>query len=114
MDDDFNTGGAVGVLYELLTTLNRFADANKSGRRARQTPRRTNAVSEAACRIAGAEPDPRPVPRADYRGRRATTTSWSNGLMQAADRPAAEARKAKNFAMADQIRKRLTRARASH
>jgi cysteinyl-tRNA synthetase len=27
MDDDFNTGGAVGVLFELLTTLNRFADA---------------------------------------------------------------------------------------
>jgi cysteinyl-tRNA synthetase len=26
MDDDFNTGGAVGLLYELLTTLNRYAD----------------------------------------------------------------------------------------
>ena len=26
-DDDFNTGGAVGSLYELLTALNRFADA---------------------------------------------------------------------------------------
>src|SRR5262245_388944 len=29
MDDDFNTGGAVGTLYELLTTLNRFADVRK-------------------------------------------------------------------------------------
>jgi cysteinyl-tRNA synthetase len=29
MDDDFNTGGAVGVLYELLTALNRFADARQ-------------------------------------------------------------------------------------
>ena len=29
MDDDFNTGGAVGVLYELLTALNRFADGHK-------------------------------------------------------------------------------------
>lgn len=27
MDDDFNTGGALGTLFELLTTLNRFADA---------------------------------------------------------------------------------------
>jgi cysteinyl-tRNA synthetase len=27
MADDFNTGAAVGVLYELLTTLNRFVDA---------------------------------------------------------------------------------------
>src|SRR5262249_31592894 len=26
MDDDFNTGAAIGVLHELLTTLNRFAD----------------------------------------------------------------------------------------
>src|SRR5262245_60840442 len=26
MNDDFNTGGAVGTLYELLTALNRFAD----------------------------------------------------------------------------------------
>ena len=26
LDDDFNTGGAVGIIYELLTVLNRFAD----------------------------------------------------------------------------------------
>ncbi len=29
MDDDFNTGGAVGTLFELLTTLNRFADSKQ-------------------------------------------------------------------------------------
>src|SRR5262249_7655187 len=29
MDDDFNTGGAIGILYELLTTLNRFADTQQ-------------------------------------------------------------------------------------
>ncbi len=29
MSDDFNTGGAVGVLYELLTALNRFADSRQ-------------------------------------------------------------------------------------
>jgi cysteinyl-tRNA synthetase len=28
MDDDFNTGGAVGTLFELLTVLNAFADKN--------------------------------------------------------------------------------------
>jgi len=27
MDDDFNTGGAIGVLFELATSLNRMADA---------------------------------------------------------------------------------------
>ncbi|HZT82416.1 MAG TPA: cysteine--tRNA ligase [Gemmataceae bacterium] len=38
MDDDFNTGGAAAVLFELVTALNRFADVNKleepAGRRA--------------------------------------------------------------------------------
>src|SRR5262249_28382952 len=29
MDDDFNTGGAIGVLYELLTALNRQVDARR-------------------------------------------------------------------------------------
>ena len=29
MDDDFNTGGAVGVLFELVNSLNRLADAAK-------------------------------------------------------------------------------------
>ncbi|MBX9625827.1 MAG: cysteine--tRNA ligase [Gemmataceae bacterium] len=29
LDDDFNTGGAVGVLFELVTALNKLADAGK-------------------------------------------------------------------------------------
>jgi cysteinyl-tRNA synthetase len=29
MNDDFNTGGAVGVLFELLSTLNKMADTSK-------------------------------------------------------------------------------------
>src|SRR5438445_6097578 len=29
LDDDFNTGGAVGILFELLAALNRFADAKQ-------------------------------------------------------------------------------------
>ncbi len=29
MDDDFNTGGALGELYELVRALNRFTDANR-------------------------------------------------------------------------------------
>jgi cysteinyl-tRNA synthetase len=29
MDDDFNTGGAVGVLFELVTALNKLADTRK-------------------------------------------------------------------------------------
>ena len=29
MDDDFNTGGAIGVMFELLSVINRFADQHK-------------------------------------------------------------------------------------
>lgn len=29
MDDDFNTAGAIGTLYDLLTTLNRFTDQHR-------------------------------------------------------------------------------------
>lgn len=29
MDDDFNTGGAIGVLFDLLRLLNRFVESNK-------------------------------------------------------------------------------------
>ena len=29
MDDDFNTGGATAVLFELLTTLNKYADSSR-------------------------------------------------------------------------------------
>jgi cysteinyl-tRNA synthetase len=29
MDDDFNTGGAVGVMFEMVTSLNKLADAGK-------------------------------------------------------------------------------------
>ena len=50
MDDDFNTGGAVGDLFELVRTLNKFADDQKledrqarrraTGRAAAAAPRR--------------------------------------------------------------------------
>ncbi len=41
MDDDFNTGGAVGVLFELATSLNRMADA---GHLEDSAPKRDEAV----------------------------------------------------------------------
>ena len=41
MDDDFNTGGAVGVLFELATSMNRMADA---GHLEDSAPKRDEAV----------------------------------------------------------------------
>ncbi|MBO0700322.1 MAG: cysteine--tRNA ligase [Zavarzinella sp.] len=42
MDDDFNTGGAVGVLFEMVTALNRIADAGKL-----EDPAKADAASKA-------------------------------------------------------------------
>jgi cysteinyl-tRNA synthetase len=36
MDDDFNTALAIGVIYELLRTLNKYLDGKPSGARARE------------------------------------------------------------------------------
>src|SRR5262245_46085494 len=105
MDDDFNTGGAVGILFELLTALNRFADAKQ---------------------LEGAKPDAGAVKDFSKAATVLRELSQILGLFQAPTAKAAagdnklldglmqllidlrdEARKTKNFAMADQIRKRV-------
>jgi cysteinyl-tRNA synthetase len=105
MDDDFNTGGAVGVLFELLTTLNRFAD----GRQLEGGKADANAIADFGrgvsvlrelSQILGIFREP---PASKTGG----NDQLVNGLMQLLIDLRAEARKAKNFALGDQIRKRL-------
>jgi cysteinyl-tRNA synthetase len=48
MDDDFNTGGAVGVLFELVTSLNRLADTAKLEDPAKADPDGRAAFEEGA------------------------------------------------------------------
>jgi cysteinyl-tRNA synthetase len=133
MDDDFNTAGAIGALYELLSTLNRFADAqglevgsaNKSAATAlregatelrrlggllgmfRKPLERRKAISdELAGSLRGllAELDPS---RVDEAAGEAAAQAVDR-LMATFIQMRADARKAKNFALADQIRQRLT------
>jgi cysteinyl-tRNA synthetase len=106
MDDDFNTGSAVGVLHDLLTTLNRFADDQKLEGPASPSPddvaafRRGVVVLRELTQILGLFQTPP-----------ASATSGSDELvgqlMQLLIDLRNEARKTKNFAMADQIRARL-------
>jgi cysteinyl-tRNA synthetase len=108
MDDDFNTGGAVGVLYETLTALNRFADSrqleNGQGAPADlQAFQRGALVLREFGQILGIFLQP--PPRKEESGEGSELVS---GLMQLLIDLRAEARKGKNFALADQIRKRLT------
>jgi cysteinyl-tRNA synthetase len=106
MDDDFNTGGAVGVLYELLTTLNRYADAEQletpgdKSKAAQPAFRQAVLVFKELSQILGLFHAP--VIKKEAAGDKLVT-----GLLQLLVDLRAEARKNKNFALGDQIRQRL-------
>jgi cysteinyl-tRNA synthetase len=105
MDDDFNTGGAVGTLYELLTALNRFVDTKqleggKGDPADREAFQRGVVVLRELSQILGVFHEP-PGAKAGAQD------ELVGGLMQLLIELRAEARKAKNFALGDQIRKRL-------
>jgi cysteinyl-tRNA synthetase len=105
MEDDFNTGGAVGVLYELLSTLNRFADARlpeggKPEAAALADFRRGVVALKEVGQILGLF---REAPAKQAGG----DDELVGGLVQLLIDLRAEARKAKNFALGDQIRDRL-------
>jgi cysteinyl-tRNA synthetase len=106
MDDDFNTGGAIGVLYELLTALNRFADAQQLENPAAsatdlQAFKRGVLALKELSDILGIFDKPQAG------AQEAGQDKLVAGLMQLLLDLRADARKAKNFAVADQIRQRL-------
>src|SRR5262249_34114534 len=105
MDDDFNTGGAVGQLYELLTTLNRFADSRgleggKADAADLASFRQGVVALRELSQIVGIFREPPAKPGGG-------NNELVGGLIQLLIDLRAEARKAKNFALGDQIRKRL-------
>ncbi len=144
MDDDFNTGGAVGTLFELLKSLNRYADS-QSLEESNVAPADLKTFQLGAMcikelsQILGVflhspnvvvtpgtlhlnlkthEPtiinEPEPLIRElkklieDSGGTVLPENSSVDDWMQRLISLRAEARKAKNFALGDQIRKRLT------
>jgi cysteinyl-tRNA synthetase len=107
MNDDFNTGGAVGVLHELVTSLNRVADAGKL-----DTPAHADAGAKAAF-VEGVTlvKELGQVLGLFYETPKAAAGSDElvDGLMTLFIELRAEARKSKNFAIADGIRNGLTK-----
>src|SRR5260370_1057785 len=102
----FTTGGVIGVLFELPTTRNRVADTrrleeNKSDAVALSDFRRGVVALKELSQILGIFYE---KPRAEKTG----DDELVNGLMNLLIDLRAEARKAKNFALADQIRQRLS------
>ncbi len=101
MDDDFNTGGAFGELYEIIHALRRFVIS--------LTPEQTGPLAEYRAgmvvlreltRILGLFLQPAPKARAE--GDRLT-----GPLLDLLVQLRTQVRKEKNFALADEIRKRL-------
>jgi cysteinyl-tRNA synthetase len=106
MDDDFNTGGAIGILYEMLSALNRFADARQlegtaPSRSDVEAFQRAAPIMKELTQILGIFQKAAPA-------KEVGPDKLVAGLMQLLIDLRAEARKAKNFALGDQIRKRLT------
>jgi cysteinyl-tRNA synthetase len=104
MEDDFNTGAAIGVLFELLSKINKFAEDQRLEQgAASEGPLREFREAAIILRTLGnllglfAEPIPK-----------GGDDALVNGLMQLLIDLRADARKTKNFALGDQIRKRLT------
>ncbi len=106
MDDDLNTGAAIGGLYNLLTSLNRFADTRQL-ERANPNPDDLEAfvLGTVALKeliqilgLFGEEPQKET----------GANDQLVNGLIRLLIDLRAEARKAKNYALGDQIRKRLS------
>jgi len=106
MDDDFNTGGAIGILYDLLTSLNRFADSKKLEEAQTDSASLTDfrqgaIVLKELSQILGIFQKPAAQPTE-------TDNQLLSNLMQLFIELRADARKNKNFALADQIRQRLS------
>jgi cysteinyl-tRNA synthetase len=107
MDDDFNTQGAIGLLFELLSTLNRYADEHHLEDPERRTAsvvasfRQAVVVLRELTHILGLFLTPPIIP-----AQTASDRLVSN-LVQLLLDVRAECRKQKQFALADLIRSRL-------
>jgi cysteinyl-tRNA synthetase len=106
MDDDFNTGGAIGALFEVVHSLNRFAntlepaaDGASSARLAQY--RAGMIVLRELSQILGLFKKPRETDRR-------AGDSLTGPLLDLLIDLRARLRKEKNFGLADEIRKQLT------
>jgi cysteinyl-tRNA synthetase len=107
MDDDFNTGGAIGVLFDLLRLLNRHVETEKletvASDAAKQSLGQATRTLRELTSVLGLF-RAAPVEAADA----GADNQLTGQLMQLLIDLRAESRKKKDFATADTIRNRLT------
>ena len=105
MDDDFNTGGAFGTLFDLVRVINRFADTKRLESADAASPERAEFVAgmtvlRELTRVLGLFLQA-PGARAEVQDRLVAP------LMELVISLRSSLRKAKNFALADEIRTKL-------
>lgn len=106
MEDDFNTGGAIGSLYEMIPPINRFADS-KNLESASSQPAdkevfgRAMMILKELVQILGVFEKPQEKSSSEQ-------DEVLGKVMELLIDLRAEARKNKNFALGDQIRNRLS------
>jgi cysteinyl-tRNA synthetase len=107
MDDDFNTGGAVGCLFEMRTAINAFIQEHKLETTGKSNAELVDALTCAATllkELAGLlGVFVRPLPKAPE----SADSEFTAGLMNLILELRAEARATKNWPMSDKIRDRL-------
>ncbi|MGF1580000.1 MAG: cysteine--tRNA ligase [Gemmataceae bacterium] len=106
MDDDFNTGGGVGILYEMLPLLNRFVDqqnleSSEANPKDKATLQKAAVVLKELGQILGVFEHPQEEPGAGEQD------ELVPALMQLLIDVRQAARKAKNFDLSDMVRDRL-------
>ncbi len=106
MDDDFNTGGALGELFEIAHALNRFA--HEPGLEpGHPRPDRLEEYQGGMVVLRELSAHPRPVPPAGRRSPAQAESALTEDLLGLLVELRNRLRKEKNFALADEIRNRL-------
>jgi cysteinyl-tRNA synthetase len=106
MDDDFNTGGAVGTLFDLVRSLNKFVDDERLEERKKPAAAKIAGLKQGSgtlCELSATLGLFRRPPQATAAG----DNELAGRLMDLLIEIRAEARKAKDFATADKIRNSL-------
>jgi cysteinyl-tRNA synthetase len=106
MDDDFNTGGGVGILFDLVRRLNKFVDDERLEEPGQQTPAKLSVLRRGAT-VLGELSAVLGLFRRPPQQEPAGDSELVGKLMELLIRLRADARKAKDFTTADRIRSSL-------
>ncbi|MGQ9505274.1 MAG: cysteine--tRNA ligase [Thermogutta sp.] len=107
MDDDFNTGGAIGELFELVRRLNRFIDETRLEEVAHRSPERLASLQHGAVVLRELGSVLGLFRRPPAKRQLAEEGGLVSKLLDLLVSIRSEARKAKNFQVADRIRSGL-------